>query len=609
MHKIIHSDFEIDLSIYEFTTQEENHWFSDTFFKKMVFPFDINLSRENRRALGYLVDHCADGGETTFDVVYVRGDVMEPAKLEVEETIGEKLSVSLTYGLEELPCFNKKLAELPLEIVTLPEETSIYEHAAAIIPQTWPAVNYNFPQVHTDKFDIESDQYAAFEEIFNNFKDGAFLENYIDEDVVFNRNIMLPCPYFLHVLTQGFLSDGKTLRGDILDDPHIKKKVLIADVEYSTTLAAESILISLTGSDGTVTTPQWRITFNETYAIEHKGRYRIIGYWNFTMVPVSQVGFVRITYRGTVLHEYSHTTNTGIVVGQSGEVHVNVVFDTVPDLNPDEIIVEAQLMNLGEDFFYADLSVNPVRLHDEEGNPIPTIINQNEVNLKRAVPDMLFKDLLKYLKNKHNLGLELRGSEVWMNFVQNEIYSRPVVDLSSTEIRQPARKLNRGVSFLLTFQEVEYDNYMYKPVFQNASSIVNSGYSQDDKTNEIILEGLTLPNFHRRGVTTAHLFETGETRIFSALYGGLIGGLNLTADPEPIMIPEVHARHSAEWFRLRIDSTTYNWTAYLTDEENRNLTEQSMIYAYGRKMITKVLNRTQYSPGLWSVELEIDAIK
>src|SRR5690606_19649942 len=124
MRKFIHSNFELDLSAYKITDTAENPWITGKFFAKYSFPFEIELTDENDISFGF-VSHHNSGAETIYEGMYIHGDTMERAVLEIEEC-GKLLSVTLRYGFEEFPSFNKKLAELPLLDI---EVASIYTHA------------------------------------------------------------------------------------------------------------------------------------------------------------------------------------------------------------------------------------------------------------------------------------------------------------------------------------------------------------------------------------------------------------------------------------------------------------------------------------------------
>ena len=165
MRKFIHSNFEIDLSKLKISDVQENPWFTDKFFSKFTFPFEMDLSEENDINFGFISFYNANSHQTIFKGKYVHRNIMEDAVLEIEE-VSDKITLSLSYGFDEFPNFKKKLSELPLDKF---EVTNIYNHAATIISQTWPAVNYNFPQLHIDKIDNTQAPWEAFEKIINNY--------------------------------------------------------------------------------------------------------------------------------------------------------------------------------------------------------------------------------------------------------------------------------------------------------------------------------------------------------------------------------------------------------------------------------------------------------
>src|SRR5690606_9222912 len=111
MHKIITSDFEIDLSNYEISMQEENSWFSDTFFTKYSYPFDLIITDEINLALGDILSHDTKSGKYYLECQYVFFDKIENALLIIERIVSDTASVSLKYGMDEFPNFDKNLNE------------------------------------------------------------------------------------------------------------------------------------------------------------------------------------------------------------------------------------------------------------------------------------------------------------------------------------------------------------------------------------------------------------------------------------------------------------------------------------------------------------------
>lgn len=604
MRKFICSSFELDLSPYKITDTAENPWFTGNYFAKYSYPFEIIPDDALERALGLVSHHNADA-ETLFEGIYVHGDIMEAAVLEIEE-IERGLSVTVRYGFEEFPNFSKKLSELPLLRQAV---DNIYTHAAAIIPQTWPAVNYNFPQLHTDKIDTESEGtvWEAFEKIINNYRDGAFLVNEVDleTDTTYNRNIIQPLPYLLYVIKAGIEAAGYTLHGDILEHDVIKKMLVYCDTNYFTTVTQESIqlLVPATEYDTIQTNSGFEfITTNREVEILNPGKYRITG----TVTLRGSAGlaqllaFCRIYYRDELLQQKTVHTNTSW--------NVDIIFETLSDLDPNYLRFEHYGLYKETDITF-DIWVNPIRLHDDSGEAIPTIINLNEVDLTRAVPEMTFGDLVKVVLGLFNLDMTPVGNEIWINRVAREIQERPVLDLSSYEVKFPNRKFSKGNSFLFRYQEVESEDYTFAEVFQNKDGIVNSDYVTDDKTTDMTVNALPLPLMLRNSVQTAHAFLQDNSKPFFVLYNGLTGGLNLAKDPAQLLIPALHQANYIDWFEARINSVAYKWTFLAWYEQLAGLTAKSRVHAYGQNLLMQSLQKTEVRPDLFEVEIEAVVFK
>jgi len=615
MKKLVCSDFELDLSSYDVTTMEENFWFTDRIFVKRTLPFEITLTSDIDKVLGYISFPNSRTIETMFNGYYFEKNEKFTAIFEVEE-FESSLSVSIVFGFDEFPNFSKRLSELPLDKF---EVDNIYTHAAGIISQTWPVVNYNFPQIHTDKINTEEEIWFAFGKIINNYKDGAFLINEVDitEDITYNRNIMQPLPYLLHILKKGFEDAGYELEGDVLSDESIKKICIYSDVEYYTTNEQEPINIFKMSEDFTDTGEITLIRppyihrmqyyrFDFTYPIEHPGKYRIVGTVKMKLFPyLGPRPFFRIKYRNQVL--FYHEVNLDFASSRfTITKNVDVVFETLVDILPNEIILESY-QGASADEIIISLDINPIRLHDTSGEAVPTIINPNQVDLSRSVPEMTFGEFFTTLKNWFNLDLTPKGNKAIVNFVQDEIKRGEVIDLSDTEVKQPRRKFNKGVSFLLQFNETDSKDYTFLPVFHSASGITNNSFVKNEKTNEIMINALPLPLMLRENVQTAHHFDSDTSKLFAVMYDGLTSGLNLAKNPDEIMIPKVHERHFKEWFERRINSQNFIWEFKKYYENIRGLNSKKKIFAYNQIHLIKNINKNELDENYYEIEIETEA--
>lgn len=260
MLKFIHSKnliegdagFELDLSDRQVSTVEENNWFSDRFVSKYTFPIKIELTSELNRYFGDILDPNSKSVETYFEGdFYYNGKVFE-AVLELEDKEGHEVSVNIRFGLDEIPNFDKKLRDLPLEEVDL-SGTDIYTHAETKITQSFPDTNYNFVMVHSNNyFDISEEQWASFEGFINKRTGGAFVQNYYDggSDTQHNLNAMIPQPYLMHVIKTAIEDAGYTFAGTFQDHPKWKHALFSELSKYYTEINLEE-------------SQEWLVLYNE----------------------------------------------------------------------------------------------------------------------------------------------------------------------------------------------------------------------------------------------------------------------------------------------------------------------------------------------------------
>lgn len=618
MRKFITSKFELDLSGYKMQTVDENHWFSDNFFTKYSFPFELNVTDELNVQLGNITDDNSQDIETYYEGIYVDGDTMEKAILEIEESpVSTLLSATLRYGFEELPSFNKKLSELSLYQNTV---DNIYTHAANVITKTWPEVNYNFPQIHTDQIDTDNETWFAFEKKLNNYVSGAFVQNYIDtgDNLYYNKNIMQPLAYVLHIFARGFADDGYVLAGgDVYENPIFKKMLLFGDVDYYSSFPSESLELLVKSNEyisSNPDSPRYGYFFSNRVDINKKGRYKIIGQCRKTTTPREAEFRIEIYYR--TIKFTDNIMISEIAREEFGDVglvtyEIEYDFDTINDSSEDYLIFTTYSQDF--DGYVWDISITPIFLYDSIGVGIPTINNLNEVNLKRAVPDITFGDFVKTFKNWYNIDFTIVDKNIFINFIESEINYKNAINLEDFQELEKKRKFNKGISFELSFNteiDAKQFPYTYKKAFQSQNLISYGTYKTDDKTQKISIDGLPLPLANRSGINTAHAFEDNNSKVFTVLYSGLNSSdLNLTENPAPMLLDAVHAAHWRNWFDLRINGTNYTWNFKAYTEDMIGLKARGKIYAYGRYFVVKTINKTELSEDLFDVEIQCVSIR
>lgn len=597
MHKIIHSSFEFDLTNYKISTVEDNHWFNDQFFTKYSFPFNVYLTDELIKVFGEFLDDNVQFLVTYFEVKYLLHNSLENATLEITSQRGKQLTFEVRYGFDELPNFNKKLAELPLEVTAI---TDIYAHAKTIIPQTWPAVNYNYPQIHTDKYDETEITWSTFKKIINNYIAGEFLVNtYLVEDFS-NRNIIQPLPYFLHILTAGFLDAGYILKGDVTTNPNFLKLCLFSDIDYFEVRGNIVDFKVLKSEHSSII--DTLAFYNNTHDIVSSSTYKITG--TATCHSIFRMDNWQWTYSQALI-KYKGTTlfSGGNIDTQTKVYNIDVTFTTNADVSEQSLLFEAMGSLDGIDGVIFDLKIERVL-----ENAPSEIRLYNEVNLKNVVPDMTFGTFISVLKNWFNIDLTILGKDIYMNFIENEINYDNATKLKEYEVMKPQRQFNNDISFLLKFADVDSEAYKYDVIFQNKDGFEISDVKVNKQTNTINIEALPLPQKYVNGVETAFAFDHGgNAKIYAVLYDGLnSNGLNLTKDITPVLIPSVHQNHYRKWFTFRIFAITYQWKFKMWAESLSEIKKK--IYAYGRYHIIKTINKTQISEDLFEVDIESDTL-
>jgi hypothetical protein len=613
MRKLIHSKFELDLSPFKISDTEENNWFSDSFFTKYSFPFGVDLTDDLDVAFDFISFYNSNP-QTYYELLYVHNDKIETAIFEIESH-QDKLSCTTRFGYEQLPSFDKKLSELSLDKFDLPSGTTIYQHAESLITKKWPEVNYNFPQIHIDKYDSTDVLWNGFEGIINNRVDGVFLTNTVDtvEDVTYNRNVMQPLPYWIHLLQRGMIDDGYTLSGKILDDPRLQKACLFGDVDYYGKPTFQEAITILQMSEDAVETNynNSKQTHAKKYyyhtALAVAGKYNISG----TVKAMRRSNFNAyffLKYRTQVLFSFYATSTTFFNGSSLRSFDIDVSFETIADLNPNDITIESY-QEYTEKEAIIELSILCVRLNDTTGVAIPTVSNENKVDLTRAVPNITFLDFIKVVKNWFNYDLNVIGKLAIMNPIEEEIDYQHTEDLQFTEVKRPYRKFNQGTSYLLKFSEMDNKDFSYLPVFHSKETVVNSNYVTNEKTTTIEITALPLPLLTRNSVQTAYALENNDAKVFLVPYDGLYNGNNLAQPIEEYLLPSIHLQYWKKWFNFRINSHSFTWGFSAWNEEISNLKAKTKIFAYKKFHIIKTINKTEIAPHLYTVEIETEGLE
>ncbi len=614
MLKFTSPSFELDFTGKSLNIVEENHWFNDQFFTKYSFPFDFEVDTALDEALQMITHHNASRAAKTFNGYFQKFGEETSAVLVIERIQGKKAQGKIRYGFEEFPNYDKKLSEFNLERFTL--QQPITDFAVARLNQSYPEVNYNFPQVIVDKFDTSSAQWLYFEGILNNYSGGAFLVNEYDINTQeqINRNIMQPLPYLLYVIAQGFADAGLELTGDILTDPEFKDAVIAIISDYYSTSGEGNIEMFLKASEyDSLETVYWSKTveagnYTASIVLPDPGVYKI-------------AGNVIMRSDGNWVEAFLLKDNEVTIWGAAGTKNPYGEFFSNIDRNVEVSLAESTATidfrsqqlpyalideNQDPEAMILDLTITKIAGYDVDGNLVPTLVSPEEINLQKCVPDMTFGDLLKVVKNWKNYDIKIGNGVAEMNKIQNKRQTANKINLEDYEVKDPIRNFYQDNTFLLQFQDIDSDVYSFAKLFVEANGSKTSSFIKRDDTKEITMNAVPLPMKQQGAVSTAHLFVDNENKLVLTIYPGLLNGLNICRDTSKLLIPEVYQSSWKEWLDFRINSEGFEWTFYTDSETAGKISQDSEVSAYHRDFVVRRVSKKNISGDWWEITLEAD---
>lgn len=600
MHKIITSDFEIDLSSYSISIQEENSWFSDTFFTKYSYPFDLVITSEINKALGDVLSFDSKSGLYYLPCKYVFYNKIENAFLIFEQIVRDVASVSLKYGMDEFPNFDKNLNELDLEVKDV---TNIYSHAESTITKTFPIVNYNFPQVHTDKYDPESSDYNEFQKIINNRIDGVFLNNYVgNDDVMYNRNIMQPMPYLLYVLKKCFQISGIELKGDIVNDNLLQKILIYTEKEPDIKKDVAPITLTLYVDDLNMNgwTPLTFYVVEKSVTINNPAKYNLIG--NFKVYSDVKPSYLIIYKDNEAIYA------KGFSIFSSGqETFVDLDF-LLPYGSCNIKVVAGTLLNPVDAPVVFDFQILPIYYINASGEKETNLLNENKVDLKKWVPNMTVGTFVNNVLNWFNYDVdEINSKEIYINRIQKSMQENEIVDLSAFENIEVVRKINSDISFLFKYEEegdVDLGGFY---IDKTETKFVTKEFTKQ-VNNTIAVPVYPLQNQLINNVFTAKSAQSSDDKLCCVIYDGLIEGNNYTVEPVALAIPNLVQTYHNKWLQNRVNAIQYNISFVTTIENIMYLNSKKRIFCYNNIHLIKNLTKNQLKNELFEVELETETL-
>ncbi|MDO4763532.1 MAG: hypothetical protein Q4A00_04030 [Flavobacteriaceae bacterium] len=613
---ITNEGVEIPLHKSVFTYVEENPRFKDSFWTNYTLPIDYYYTRDFLSQFGQYSSLSNTQLKRYHEGVHIFEGKPRKGKLEIMEFKKDMIKFQIDSGFETLPNFDTQLKDLPLLDIKVED---IYHHANEVVSKKYPDTDYNFPKLYTDEYNLEEEAYKYFDSMINNRTElesrtgKEFTRNRLENNEmdVYNKNIIHPLPYLLYVLKVGFRDAGFRLEGDILEDEFLKQRLIWSGQNYHHTGEQKEHKINIFQQEF-VNMDRDRGNWEKRISINAPGRYRLL----MKMVPKNnqeqwKIGTLDI-YSDKIesLSSYprwrfnkktqSHQQEF-LITPEEAEAGAEIVFFY------GGVVSKNQYDNEGKNIGVMQININPIRQHTKEGQPIPYIFNENRVNLKKAVPEMSFGELVTTIKNLRNYDLVFDGNKAIMNTIrlansQSPMADSELVDFRMFEVENPLRMFNEKVSFNIAFPDSE--NVEIKNIY-----IDEKGYHINYKNipttaTEININVMTLPLTMFRGAWTAKALK--ESALMLVYYDGLNEHGDNHAQNPPGLMDEPLAKHLYPWFKNRLTNFVYKWTFITEKNKIRKFNIRSEIFCYGRRHLIKSWTKKSLSETLYAVEIETE---
>ena len=567
--------FELDLSRISISYQEENPRFKDTFFTQFSLPFEFYMNADLRVKMGNYTAINALRLKKKHEGYHVMDGRARKGTLEILSIEGELVQAQIESGFEQLPNFEKKLCDLPLAKVAV---DNIYEHASVVCRKRYPEVDYNFPRVVYNKDNSQS-SWEAFEGFLNHTRNGAFINNSEDSGNRVVRNIIHPMPYLLYVLKKGFADAGYTLAGDILTDEDFLQQVIYSGKEYYKTSEQQEVNMTPQRDSLTQQREVSGVVFGKYQSettLDKVGKWRLVCN-NAHILTHGEPFIYRVRLDGVVIREgaiserQSTLSFTQVIAIETGGAH--------------------QLRCEFEGAWNSpiELYLNIIAQHDAQGNVIEQVINNNEVDLKRAVPDITFGDLVKTIKNWKNYDLEIQGDKIFMNRIHTENRLQ-MKDFRPFAIKDPKKTLTTKESYLIKFPDMDEAKFNYPAVLIDENGMQLSQGEQQGST-QVNIEGYCLPKVLYRGEHSCIPRKNGGNVLGLIWYDGLRYGNKNEGETREELLPQKVTKYWEEWYKMRLSSYELSWSFIANKNQIREFALRDTLYVYGQRFFIKSITK------------------
>lgn len=625
----IHANFKLDLTYLNVNFSESNPWFKDEFSTEISFPFDLYLDSELSKNSGFEAHYNATTNDTIFYGYLDRDGQLIDAVLEFQGRKGKTISAVITAGLDNFPSFDKKLSDLLLEVKPV---TDIIEDATAVMKLGYPDTNYNYPMIHTDKYDPTTADWNGFGKIINQYKNGAFVENELVPETNLDKinNIIQPLPYLVYVVKKAIEFAGYTLAGDILNDSDFNRALMWRDADYYKRSDREETPFIFKNEEWTssaFTKSNFEhVLFDKEITIDKKGDYIVFG--SLYNLRYRYTDAFNTAHNGSDVSIIIYKNNT--VIYQSGisgnnkpnqnfyQLNYTIDIDLPVELNvgdkirikkiePRRDATPSQTPDYPEAI---SLKVVPIRFRNPDGSPIISVLNLNEIDLNKVVPDMSVRDVITALKNCKNYDFTSDDKVIYMNRIESKLDRTTAVDMSKNDVEEPELLYHEDREFELSFTDgASIATYKYDTAIVNRKGITVNGIAASEETSQIKIDLLPLPVITRNSITTAFSLDDQTSKLRLVFMNPVPEGGTPVAFFNPnILIPSIAENEFKNWLNFRISSNTWKWDFLISVEKFREINVQTLIYAYGNYHVFSNIEKERLDHLWWRINATTESL-
>ena len=582
-------EWKLDLTRYGLTFTEQSDIFYGETTKSFSFPINIDLDAETATNLGLVNLENITGYNIRVDGYLFIDDAFFDAYLLINEVYDKKAELQFFYGSEVLAVFDKKLSELPFPVIDANNDFDA--HVEDILNKGYPETSHAFPMYYRPDIS-QQDKYSNFSGFVNNYE-GRPVTNFDQivegETRVFNRNVMSPAAYLLEILRVGFASEGKEIRGEMVNDDLLKSTVIIPEnflENYGNTANRVFWQFNFTSEVQSINGQTINV-FEQTLDIAAEGFYRL---------------HIKLDFPRGIANYFDLKVNHG------NEILYQVFVENQP-LNIDKTIFSIIEQAESYEPIVVTLKIS------EQANTIKGLnrftftkdggdvnVFPNEYSLADFMPDMTFRQFFTEVKKWLALEVTFYENAVYLDYLNTSIRKKTFDDHSDIEDPKKKRILSKRNLFKLYYEESD-------PVLIDKTGLVYSEQGYNESEIESLEFGfLPMPYGAAKEYFTGLYPEDNSGKMVLGLYNGKVNlrpMLRKAIGPKDLSIVSLYVNFHRYFLQFRANAEQYKDTFEAHVSKKFNLTRG--IFKYNKKHLIKRIQKRRIGEKHWKITQESES--